>query len=136
MLMPLAAIIFTGPDENPLPTRWTLPALIWIAKHAVSMDVVLVVAFGLGGTVWLWLHRGGRTSWPYAAFLGFTASFLCTYLPAAASALEKHLEPIGYAILAIFGAYFGLVGAVAWLIAWRIAYRKSKTSIDAAKHFE
>jgi hypothetical protein len=136
MLMPLATIVYWGPDESHLPIRWGLTALVGIAKHAVRMDVFLVVAFGLGGTAWLWLHRAGRTSWPYAVFLGFTASFLCMYLPAVARVFEEHLEPIGYAILAIFGAFFGLVGAVAWLIAWRIAYRKSKTASTTVKHTE
>lgn len=136
MLMPLAAIVYLGPDEHPVPTMWGIPALVGIAKYAVRMDVALVVAFGLGGPVWLWLHRAGRTSWPYAVFLGFAASFLCTYLPAVARVFEQHLEPIGFAILAIFGAYYGLVGAVAWLIAWRIAYRKSRTASVGVKHFE
>jgi len=134
MLMPVATIVYWGPDEGHLPIRWNFPALVGIVNCAVRLDAALVAAFVLGGIVWGLLHRAGRSSWPYAAFLGFAASFLCMYSLSAARALEEHAGANSFAILAIFGAFYGLVGGVAWLIAWRIAYGKSKKRQLAVKH--
>lgn len=140
MLAPLAYFFYFDPDHfgrylHPLDAiDGLISLLIWCAVWIGRVGCLLAGAFGLGGIVWIMLHRAGRRSWLYAASLGFGASFICSFCWFLAA--HNRLEPEAITAFAVASTILGLIGAVGWAIAWRVAYRKAATATGVEAHFE